>query len=446
RARLGGRAVSSARRARNVVAAAAVAAYAIVAAPGTSLAEPDTLAIVGAEVRVGDGTVVENGTVIVRDGRIVSVTKGGDAPTGATVIDGKGKVLTPGFVAVGNEVGLIEIELEPTTDDAAPQDDDGIHPAFGAVDGYNPDSSLIPITRLAGVTSVVPAPGVGLVSGTSAWFDLRPGTPAEVTVKPLAAVHANLSTGAVDRFGGGARPEAFARLRQLLDDARLYRTAKAAYDKRAMRETRATQADLERLGEVLAGKLPLVVWVSRSADILRVLDVAKAYRVRLVLAGVEEGWKVASAIAAAEVPVLVRPLTNLPEQFDRLQSRYDNAALLQKAGVTVIPVAMGPHDARQLREQVGNAIAWGLDPAHALRGITLEPARLFGLDSDYGTVAKGKVANLALWTGDPFDLRTWATNVIIQGRAMPMRSRQTALFERYKVLRPGEEGRGMPRW
>ena len=166
---------------------------------------------------------------------------------------------------------------------------------------------------------------------------------------------------------GGARPATLGRLREALDDARLYSTQRAAYDRRGLREMNVSRADLERLVEALSGRLPVVVRVARADDIVRVLELARAYGLRLVLSGVEEGWKVADAIAAAGVPCIVVPLANLPERFARLGTRYDNAALLARAGVRLVLTTDGAHGLRNLRQEAGNAIGDGLDPALALR-------------------------------------------------------------------------------
>jgi imidazolonepropionase-like amidohydrolase len=187
------------------------------------------------------------------------------------------------------------------------------------------------------------------------------------------------------------------------------------------------------------------VHVSRAADILRILELSREYGLRLILAGVEEGWRVADAIAAAEVPVLVTPLTNLPSSFARLGSRYDNAALLARAGVRVALYVGGAHEARTLRQEAGNAVAWGLDRDAALRAVTIEPARIFGMERDYGALAPGKVANVVVWSGDPFELSTHATHVFVRGAEASLETRQTALFARYRDLERALRGAPRPR-
>jgi len=438
--------------------AVAAAAPAPAAVPAATLAEPyarrprgavfgGALTLVHARVLVGDGTRVDDATLIVRDGRIVSVTAGGAAPAAtaeAPVIDATGLTITPGFVGVGHALGLVEIDLEPSTADLAPESDaDPIRAAFSAADGYNPSSVLVPVARLGGVTSALSTPQGGLVAGTSAWVDLAGARPDDALVAPVVALHVDLDDGGVEA-GGGARPAMLGRFRDALEDARLYASQRAAYERRGLRELSVSRGDLERLAEALSGRVPVVVRVARADDVLRVLALARAYRLRLVLSGVEEGWKVADAIASAGVPCVVQPLANLPERFARLGTRYDNAALLARAGVRLILTTDGPHGLRNLRQEAGNAVADGLDPAIALRALTSEPARVFGLGAEVGTLAPGRVANLAAWTGDPFELRTRLAHLVVRGRALPLRSRQTQLFERYRELGPARRGRAAP--
>jgi len=139
--------------------------------------------------------------------------------------------------------------------------------------------------------------------------------------------------------------------------------------------------------------------------------------------------------AAAGVPVLVEPLDNIPS-YDALGIRYENAALLAKAGVKVVLLETDTHNARNLRQQAGNAVSYGMSWDQALRAVTLSPAEVFGVADRYGSLEPGKVANVVVWSGDPFEFTTAAVHVLIRGREIPLRSRQTELFERYKTLPP----------
>jgi imidazolonepropionase-like amidohydrolase len=411
--------------------------------PALSLAQAEgaTVVLQGGTVHPVAGDPIENGRVVFTDGRIVSVGVGA-VPAGARVVDlPEGAVVTPGLVGLEAALGLVEISLEPSTVDGHPDRGDAvdaIRAAFSAADAYNPMSTLIPVARRHGVTSVVSTPDGGLVSGVSAWFDLF-GAAAQ-PVETATGLHVNLADDGVDA-GGGSPASALTRLREAFEDARLYRQRRSDYDRRRLRELSLSRADLERLGQALAGELPVVVRVSRAADIVRVLALGDDLGLDLVLSGAEEAWMVADRIAAAEVPVVLVPLTNLPSTFTRLHSRYDNAAILSRAGVRVAMTTSGAHDLRNLRQEAGNAVAHGMDPAAALRALTAEPARLFGLEDRYGTLEVGKVANLVVWTGDPFEVTSYAAHVFIGGRDVPTRTRQTLLFERYRDLDEVRRGR-----
>jgi len=407
---------------------------------------PTVVALEGGLIWTGEGEPTA-GTVVIRDGRIVAIGANVTVPAGAERVDADGGIVTAGFVAAGTPLGLIEIDLEDSTRDASPEGDedapaDPIRAAFSAADGFHPRSSLIPVARLGGVTSALITPVGGLVPGTSAWIDLLGDGPDEMLARPVAALHVSLNDSGV-ASAGGAMSSALTRLREVLEDARLYARSRAAYDRRGVRELSVSRLDLERIGEALAGRLPVVVRVSRAADITRVLALGREYRLSLVLAGVEEGWRVADEIAAADVPVMVHPLQNLPSSFSRLGTRFDNATLLAAAGVRLILTTAarhGAHDVRKLRQEAGNAIAWGLPRDAALRAVTSEPARVFGMGRDYGQLARGQVANVVVWNGDPFELTTWATHVFVRGRAAPMTSRQGRLFERYRDLSRVRQG------
>ena len=144
---------------------------------------------------------------------------------------------------------------------------------------------------------------------------------------------------------------------------------------------------------------------------------------------------IAPALAAAGVPVLVQPLDNIPS-YDALGVRYENAAVLAKAGVKVALLETDTHNARDLRQQAGNAVSYGMAWDQALRAVTLSPAEIFGVGDRYGSLDVGKVANVVVWSGDPFEFTTAVEHVLIRGREIPLKSRQTELFERYKTLPP----------
>ena len=413
---------------------------------------PDTVRVFRGDLTLhrGDGSEpVEGAVVIVRGEVITYAGPAADAPAvpeGAEVVAIEADppaIITPGLVAVGAPLGLVEISLEDDTRDQQPEEEeaDPVRAAFAAADGYNPASSLIPVTRLGGITAAVSTPTGGLVAGVSAHVRLRAVAGADaleqVIANPAAALHVDLGDEGI-REAEGAMPTALTRLREVLEDARLYGRQRSAYDRRGLRPMRVSRLDLESLQPALAGTMPVVVRVSRAADILRVLALADDYGLDLILSGAEEGWRVAGAIAEAEVPVILQPLTNLPSTFRRLGSRYDNAALLHQAGVRLVLATEGPHDLRNLRQEAGNAVRFGLPPGVALQAITANPTALFGPRGRgtpaQGTLTRGARADLVVWSGDPFELSSRPLHILIGGEPQPLASRQTALRERYRRL------------
>ena len=409
--------------------------------PSMARAESGVRAWVGATIWTGDGQVIEDAMLISVGGRISAVSKAGPVPAGAEVVEARGAIMTPGWVATETALGLVEVELEATTVDARPrQGVDAIRAAFSAADGYNQRSTLIGVARREGVTSAVSSPEGGLVSGTSAWVDLVERFPEPAVVKEDVALHASLL-----ELAENSRPALLSELRDALESARLYARSPQSYDQGQTRDLAPSVLELKRLSQVLGGALPLVVKVARAVDILRLFKLAESYRLRLILSGAEEGWSIANQIAAAGVPVIVDPLRNLPVSFASLQARRDNAAILGAAGVPLIISSFDAYSAHNLRQLAGNAVASGLSRAAATRALAFEAARAFGQGADYGLLAAGRVANLSVWNGDPFELGTWPIEVVIHGRSVSTRSRQTELFERYRDLRQVPRGRaGLP--
>jgi imidazolonepropionase-like amidohydrolase len=397
---------------------------------GAAHAEP--IALVGGDVYTVSGAMLPGATVVVDDGKIAAVGLDVAIPAGAKVIDVRGKRVTPGLIDVDTQLGILEIELEASTVDAFPRLADPIRAAVYAGDAVDPLSTLVGVARRHGVTSVVSRPGGGLVAGRGAWLDLvGPRSPElYAAVSGPVSLHVALGEGGAGA-AGGSRALAVARLREAFDEARTYRAKKALYERGDMYDMRTSRLDLEALEPALRGKLPVIVEVSRAADILAALRLAKDEGLDLVILGAEEGWLVADALARAKVPVIVNPLADLPERFETRHARADNAALLAQAGVQVAISTRSSHNASSLRFLLGNAVRAGLPPELALRAATLNPAEMFGMGKTHGALERGKVANVVVWTGDPFEPSSYAETVIIRGEVQPTESRQTALARKY---------------
>ncbi|HKI94829.1 MAG TPA: amidohydrolase family protein, partial [Gemmatimonadales bacterium] len=265
-------------------------------------------------------------------------------------------------------------------------------------------------------------------------LDLMGDRIEDMAVKSPVAMVAALDEAAKDA-GGGSRAGMMERMRRLFADALDYERRTADYRKNGMQELSAPVADLEALLPVLHGKLPIMIAANRRSDIENALRLAKEYKLKLILVGAAEGWEVADEIKAAGVPVLLDPLVDIPS-YDALSPRLDNAALLRKAGVTVAIASFDSHNTRDVRQSAGNAVANGMAWDDALRAVTLDAARELEINGSYGSLEPGKVANVVVWTGDPFEFSSYPSAVFIRGKAVPKDSRQHELFERYKTLPP----------
>lgn len=403
------------------------------AKPADTIPAPvSAIAVVGGTVHTGTGEIIENATILIEKGLIQKVGKGLPVPAGATTIQAQNATVTPGFVDALTGIGTFEVVQEDTSRSDNQGGNDPIRAAFRVADGYNPASIIIGVTRMHGITSVGAIPRGGLFSGLSAWADLDGATREESLSRSELALHVHLDESLDGKQGGSAG--AMLRTREAFDDARTFQKNKASWERNQSREFAASRLDLEAITSALAGKIPVVFHVHRASDILAALQLAKEFNLRPIIAGGAEAWKVAKQLATAKVPVLVNAILAGPTTFDTLAARDDNAALLQAAGVPVVITSGDTYNARKLRQIAGNAVRAGMPHEAAIAAVTRAPAEAFGMGNQYGTIAPGKVANVVVWTGDPFETSTNVSTVLIRGRRVDLSNRQTALFQRYRNL------------
>jgi len=391
----------------------------------------ETIAITGGKLEtMGPAGTVPNGTVLIVDGRISAVGVGIPIPGEARRIDAHGRVVTPGLFNSLTRLGLVEVSAVEGTADSEVKSD-RITAAFDVADALNPRSTLIAVNRIDGLTRAVVAPSAGnsLIAGQGAVIHL--GAPADLLVRERVAMFAFLGERGAE-LTGGARSAAILRLREVLQDAADFAANRKAFEAGDRREYSLSRLDLEALVPVVRGELPLVVTADRASDIVAALRLAKELKLRLILAGVAEGWMVAGEIAAADVPVLVEPLDNLPSSFEQLGATIANAARLRTAGVRVAFMNGDAHNARNVRQSAGNAVANGMTWHDALAALTTVPASIWGIAERYGSLEPGKDADLVIWDGDPLEVTTYADVVLIRGVEIPMESRQTLLRDRYR--------------
>jgi len=414
------------------------AIFALVALSGSLSAQ--TIAITGGRVYTISGAPIENGTVLIRDGRIAQVGTNIAIPADARRIDASGKWVTPGLINSATQLGLVEVAQEGPTRDVSARGQESIAASFTVWDGFNPASVLLAPARNEGITTVMLAPQGGLVAGQAAVVDLVEGSLADMIVRaPVGMVAQVGNTGTA---GVGARAELLIKLRALLEDARAYSRRRAEYERAATRDFVAGRLDLEAMIPVIEGRLPLIVVADRASDIEAAIKLASDLGVRLMIASGTEAWLVADKLAAARIPVLTGAMNNIPGSFSTLGSYQESAAILRRAGVDVILIGdSGTSDAetfnvRNLKQEAGNAVAYGMAWDDALRAVTLAPARALGIADRYGSLEAGKVANVVVWSGDPFEFSTRAEHVLVRGREITTPSRQDLLQQRYRTLPP----------
>ena len=405
----------------------AIAGALLLASPG-AFAQDLLIRNATVHTATAQGTL-QNTDVLVRNGRISAIGRGLDGGN-ASVLDAQGKPLTPALFAGINDIGAEEVSGESATVDShlslgSGNKDMQVRPEFDVTTAYNPESVLIPVARVEGfgwtLLAATPTSGGSFIGGQGAAvrFDgsLDPFGP-KVLFVTMGADGANLT--------GGSRAGQWMILDQLIDEVR----GRIAPDSQF---ALLTPAGRTTLAKYFGGGGRVAISVHRAADIRRVLRWAKARDVRIALVGASEGWKVAGEIAAAKVPVFVDTLANLPADFDQIGATLENAARMSSAGVDV-GFAMGSdgsHYARKLRQLAGNAVSYGMPWEAALAGLTRVPAQAFGVAGEVGTIAVGRRADLALWSGDPLDVAQTASQLWLDGRAVPMKSRQTELRDRY---------------
>lgn len=403
-------------------------------------AEAQTIAITDARVHtVAAAGTIDGATILISDGRITAVGRDVSVPSDARRIDAEGQRITPGLFTPIGQIGLSEVGAVAGTVDYI-QRGDAFSASFDIADAYNPRSTLIPVNRIEGITHAAIAPGAAqpdemgqtsrVMSGLGAIVHLGDTDPL-VRRAAMLVVSLGESGSAV---AGGSRAAALLTFRSALEDALDYAGHRDEYQSRDRRDYSVSMADLEALQDVIEGTTPVLAHVDRASDIRRVLALADEFNLNLIIAGGAEAWMVADELAAADVGVIIAATANLPDNFDSLNARLDAAAILEAAGVAV---AFGGdrngsnHNARNITQVAGIAVANGMTWERALRAITLTPAELYGVANRTGSIEAGKDADLVIWNDDPFELQSYPHAVYIKGQAIPMQSRQTLLRDRY---------------
>lgn len=380
---------------------------------------------------------LDGGSVLIVDGRVAAIGRDLAGPAGAEVVDLHGRPVTPALFGGVGQLGVSEVELEASTNDGTLKLGQ-MRPEFDLSLAFNPDSMPVGVARVEGIGFALLAPGAepghkgapgssilaGL--GSIVRLDGRPPRP------PVAlAVHVGEDAGPL---AGESRAAAYMLLAQALEEARAP-AALAAGEQRLL-----TPAGRRVLRSFATEPKPVVFSVDRAADIRTAIEFAAREKLQAVVFGGAEAWRVAPLLAQARVPVVIDPLDDLPEQFDQIGATLENAARLHAAGVAVAFSlrSPAPHDIRKLRQAAGNAVAHGLPWDAALAALTRVPARVFHAAPEFGSIEAGRPANLVVWSGDPLEVTTIVDAAWLDGHRQSLRTRQTALRDRYLAkLRAG---------
>ncbi|PKP98175.1 MAG: amidohydrolase [Alphaproteobacteria bacterium HGW-Alphaproteobacteria-13] len=403
------------------------------------------IAITNARLVIGDGSApVEGGTVVVRGGKVVAAGAGVAVPAGVEQVDAEGRWVTPGIVAAFSRVGLVEVDAVPGSNDRA-----AARTRFAAgldiAPALNPMGSPVAVNRASGVTRAIVAPSgsSNLFAGQGAVVDL--GDDMDMVTRPRALQYVAFGEDGAAK-AGGSRAATFLLFREQLLAARSYARDPAALAQWG-NDAMIQRADADALVRVIDGTTPLFVRADRAADLLNILKLKSEFpALKLVLVGATEGWLVAREIAAAKVPVLLSPLSDLPDSFERLGATQSNAGRLKAAGVDISVGVFDDDDAHKMgyvTQYAGNLVglsrlpgASGLSWDQAFAAISSAPARAVGMDGVIGSLAAGRVGDVVIWDGDPLELGSRPAAIWIDGKRQSLTTRQDRLRDRYRE--PGE--------
>ena len=406
-----------------------------------------TFAIRNARIVTVSGADIDNGTVVIRDGRIEAVGAGVSVPSGAQIIEGRGLSVYPGMIDAGTSLGLVEVgQGAPGTVDTSEVGD--LNPNAKAIFAINPHSAHFGVTRVDGVTNAVSLPLGGLISGQAAIINLAGSNQFEMAVVPMAALVINYPRSSAGGGGGffaelqqtnltetlANANRQVEQIRKMLRDAEAYGRAQDASTKDRALPRVDRNVVLEALVPYVRGERPVIFRVDRESDIRASVRFAEEMKLKPIILGGDDAWKLATFLKDKNVPVILTGIWDLPSRVDDFyDTLYENASKLQQAGVR-FAISSGDSGAnvRNLPFYAGMAAAFGLPKAEALKSVTLYPAQIMNIADRLGSIEVGKMANLVVADGDLLETRTHIRHLFIDGRQIPLTSRHTDLYDAFK--------------
>jgi len=399
---------------------------------------PQTYAIKNAKIVTVTGPTIPNGTILIQDGKIVGVGPNIPIPSNARVFDAKELSAYPGMIDPHTAMGLQEIGSVQSTQDVTELGE--INPQLKASAAINPLSEHVAITRANGITTVGSLPRGGLISGQGAVINLDGWVLKDVLVKDSAVLvinyprDVNLPANATDRQrrdAEDARKKRIDLLHQTLKDAQAF--AKIV-------DVRAADADtnpaLRAMVPVINGQEPALFNVETANEIKGALDLIDEFKLKAILSGCAEAWKVVNLLKSRNVPVILGSVLESPgDDSYPYDANYATAATLVKAGVKIAFTSDSTSSARDLPWHAGMSVAFGLPKDEAVKAVTINAAQILGIDAQTGSISEGKFANIMLTDGDPLEHATKVKQLFIAGKPVELKSKHTDLYEKF-IKRP----------
>jgi imidazolonepropionase-like amidohydrolase len=405
-------------------------------------AKNGTFALTNATIETVTKGTINNGTIVMANGKIQALGTNVTVPANAEVIDCKGLRIYPGMIDAGGKIGLLEIGQIPQGSDEAEKGD--VLPQIKALTAINPNATAIPVTRVSGITTTLVTPDGGLIPGTAALVNLFGYVPDQMFAGFEGVVINFPNTGRrgfFDRRSDDEIKKASEKALQQLNDVWDRAIQFHKLDSATKGKGTTYYPEMQAMLPIVRGTQTLLIEVNAAKDIQAALKWGKEKKVKkLVLMGVSEGWRVADEIAKAGVPVITGPVIALPTRdYDRYDAAYANPGLMKKAGVKVAIRSLEENNGnyRNLPYHAGFAVAYGMDKEEALKAITIVPAEILGVSDKMGSLEIGKIANLFVCDGDPMETKTQIKHVFIDGWQMPMTSRQIELYNEFLKREPG---------
>ena len=385
---------------------------------------------------------LENTDVLIVGGMISQVGTDLTAPSGARTIDCSGKHIYPGFIDSGTRLGLSEVGAVSLTNDYNEIGD--LIPQMEALTAVNPNSVAIPVTRVNGVTTVITAPSGGIFPGTASLINLVGYTPNQMDAGFKGVVMNFPASGKRSRWDRRSEEDikkqqekATKKIDEIWKELTLYHKIDSAASTKSGVNLKY-QPEMDALLPVFRREVPLMINVNKDSDIESAIAWVEKQKIKAILVGVAEGYRVADKIAKSGIPVIAGPVLSVPGRAEeRYDVAYSNASVMSKAGVKVALRTNESENVRNLPFNAGFAATYGMGVEEALKAITINPAEIFGLEDQYGSIEAGKVANLFVSTGDPFEMKTDITHLFIKGWNIPIESRHTLLYEEFLNRSPG---------